>query len=162
MKAFLVLRGIFFASAFVLAWAWVAWTVRRYDPWLPAMPAWLWPLGVVLVALGSALAASCVAVFIARGRGTPALFDPPREFVASGPYRYVRNPMYIGAITVLEGAAMIFGSTAIAIFGGVYWFLAHLLVVLYEERTLRSRFGESYAVYSSRVRRWLPRVGAGG
>ena len=163
MKAFLVFRGIVVSTAFVSTWAWIAMVLRRrYDASLPPLPGWLWPLGVVLVVVGGLLALSCVVVFIGRGRGTPAPFDPPRAFVATGPYRFVRNPMYIGAIAVLEGAAMIFRSPSIAILGVVYWILAHALVLLYEERTLRTRFGESYALYRSRVRRWLPRLRPGG
>ena len=44
------------------------------------------------------MTAWCIGTFVTKGQGTPAPFDPPREFVASGPYRYVRNPMYIGAL----------------------------------------------------------------
>ena len=57
--------------------------------------------------------------FLMQGRGTPAPFDPPREFVASGPYRYVRNPMYLGAIGVLLGAALMVGSASIVAMSGL-------------------------------------------
>src|ERR1700741_4558110 len=61
--------------------------------------------GAVLAGAGGALALWCVLTFATRGRGTPAPFDPPRVLVVGGPYRYVRNPMYLGAIAALVGAA---------------------------------------------------------
>ena len=57
------------------------------------IPAWAFPLGLVLALAGGLVALWCIVAFVARGRGTPAPFDPPREFVAAGPYRYVRNPI---------------------------------------------------------------------
>ena len=59
---------------------------------------------------GGALALWCILAFALVGKGTPAPFDPPRRLVVAGPYRYVRNPMYIGAGLALTGAAMFYGS----------------------------------------------------
>jgi len=157
-QAFVALRGIVFSTAFVLLWLWLASLVRRYDSALGSLPAWLWPLGVLLVAAGAVVAVSCIAVFIVRGEGTPAPFDPPRAFVASGPYRYVRNPMYLGAICVLLGGALIFRSPSIVLLAFGFWLLTHALVLFYEEPTLQEKFGESYSRYKSQVRRWIPRV----
>ena len=61
--------------------------------------------GLVLLALGGALALWCILTFVVVGKGTPAPFDPPRQLVVRGPYRFVRNPMYIGAGFALLGAA---------------------------------------------------------
>ncbi|HWM94135.1 MAG TPA: isoprenylcysteine carboxylmethyltransferase family protein [Thermoanaerobaculia bacterium] len=156
-RTFVAFRGIIVSVAFVLLWFWLASLVRRFDPGLGSLPAWLWPLGVLLVAAGAALAVSCIAVFIIRGEGTPAPFDPPRAFVASGPYRYVRNPMYLGAICVLLGSALLVRSPSVALLAFGFWLLAHGFVLLYEEPTLQERFGESYSKYKARVRRWVPR-----
>lgn len=157
-QVFVAVRGIVVAFAFVTLWFWLASIVRRFDSPLGSLPAWLWPLGVVLAAAGGVMTVSCIAVFIIRGKGTPAPFDPPRVFVASGPYQYVRNPMYVGAISVLLGAALILRSPSIALLAVAFWLIAHAFVLLYEEPALDERFGESYKTYRSQVRRWVPRL----
>ena len=115
-------------------------------------------LGIVLGCAGAIVALSCVAAFAWIGKGTPAPFDPPRRLVVRGPYRFVRNPMYIGAVLVLAGAALFFMSTPLLVYAGLLLLAAHLFVVFYEEPTLRRSFGRDYEAYCHRVRRWLPRV----
>ena len=152
------LRSAVYATGFVFLWGWIALGARRFDAALGgALPAALRPLGAVVMALGAVLALACVAVFVVRGRGTPAPFDPPRAFVAVGPYRWVRNPMYLGGLTVLLGLALWERSPAMLLVPPAVAVLAHLLVVLYEEPGLERRFGESYREYKRTVRRWLPR-----
>ena len=154
----MILRGLVWAVAFVLSWTWVAGAVRALDPRLGgALPAWLRLPGAVLGLAGAALAAWSVATFLTRGRGTPAPFDPPREFVASGPYRFVRNPMYVGAVGGLLGAGLFLGSPSIACLALAVLVLMHLVVVLYEEPGLARRFGASYLAYRQRVPRWFAR-----
>lgn len=158
-RAAVVLRGAAVATLFVALWVWLAVLVRRYDPLLgSAPPGWLRPAGWVLLVAGGAIAASCVAVFVTRGRGTPAPFDPPRVFVASGPYRYVRNPMYLGAVLALLGGGLVAASPAIVLLAAGFWLLAHAFVLLYEEPALARRFGAAYVHYRSQVNRWLPRI----
>jgi protein-S-isoprenylcysteine O-methyltransferase Ste14 len=157
--AFVALRGVIVATAFVLLWTWLATLARGFDPeWGASLPPWLRPIGYLLIALGAGLAATCVTVFISRGKGTPAPFDPPRRFVATGPYRWVRNPMYWGAVGVLLGAGFVVASPSIALLALLFWTLAHLFVVTYEEPALERRFGAEYAAYKATVNRWLPRL----
>ena len=157
-QTFAALRGMVFAALFITLWSWLAAAVRRYDPLIGIEPAgWIRPVGWVLAAAGGALAAACVAVFATRGKGTPAPFDPPRHFVASGPYRYVRNPMYVGALGVMSGVGLVVGSPAILLLAIAFWALTYLFVVLYEEPDLERRFGASYAEYRRSVGRWIPR-----
>jgi protein-S-isoprenylcysteine O-methyltransferase Ste14 len=113
--------------------------------------------GVVVGASGAALALWCIATFIVIGRGTPAPFDPPRLLVVAGPYRLVRNPMYIGAALALAGAALFYESWALLGYCAVFLLVMHLFVVVYEEPTLRATFGAAYVTYCERVRRWWPR-----
>ena len=94
--------------------------------------------------------------FVFVGKGTPAPFDPPRRLVIRGPYRFVRNPMYIGAGLGLAGAAISYQSMSIAIYAGLFLITAHLFVVFYEEPTLRRMFGPEYERYCGSVRRWWP------
>lgn len=113
--------------------------------------------GLVVFALGAALAVASVLSFVVIGKGTPAPFDPPRRLVVAGPYRWVRNPMYIGAGLVLLGAAMFYGSIGLALYTIAFWSAAHLFVLFYEEPALRRRFGAEYEEYVRRRRRWMPR-----
>jgi protein-S-isoprenylcysteine O-methyltransferase Ste14 len=112
--------------------------------------------GGVLVVLGGVLALACVVTFALAGRGTPAAFDPPRRLVARGPYRFVRNPMYIGAGAALLGAAMFYRSPALLGYAVFFFVATHVFVVGYEEPALRRTFGSEYDDYCRRVRRWRP------
>jgi len=152
-------RAAVFGAMFLTFWGWIALSTRRFDPAVgvagpPAGPV----LGGIVLACGAVLAFTCVALFVVRGRGTPAPFDAPRVFVATGPYRIVRNPMYVGGWLMLVGLALVDGSIAMLAFSLVWLALAHLFAVAYEEPTLHARFGGSYAEYRHRVGRWLPSI----
>jgi len=157
-RGFTILRGLVYSVLFVWLWTWVATLVQPFDANLPvSLPAWLRPLGFVLAAGGMGLAGACIAAFVTRGRGTPAPFDPPREFLASGPYRYVRNPMYVGAATAILGAGLAVSSPSIVLLAFAFLLVMHLFVVVYEEPALTGKFGDSYRQYRSAVHRWLIR-----
>jgi protein-S-isoprenylcysteine O-methyltransferase Ste14 len=117
--------------------------------------------GMIVGSLGALLALWCIATFIFIGRGTPAPFDPPRRLVDAGPYRFVRNPMYIGAGFALAGAALFYQSWALLLYVAAFTLIAHLFVVVYEERALRSTFGDAYVSYCKRVHRWWPTAPSG-
>lgn len=112
--------------------------------------------GGILTILGAALACWCVGTFVIAGRGTPAPFDPPRRLVASGPYRFVRNPMYLGAVLALGGAGIYYASAWLIGYALAFLGATHLFVRGYEEPALRASFGEEYAAYCRRTRRWWP------
>ena len=114
-------------------------------------------LALALAASGTALYSVCLATFLHAGQGTPAPVDPPTSLVAVGPYRYVRNPMYLAVAAIVAAEALLFRSPAMAAYGGILFAVFHAFVVLYEEPTLHSHFGESYDRYRSRVPRYLPR-----
>lgn len=115
-------------------------------------------LGALLIALGLAVVAWCTRDFLVRGRGTPNPLDPPKAVVTTGPYRRVRNPMYVSVAAILVGEALVFGSLRLLGYTAVVVLGFHLFVVGYEERTLRRRFGASYDAYRAAVPRWLPRL----
>ena len=141
---------LLYLPARVLSWAGVA------------APSSLGVAQVVALAVGTAggaFALWCVFTFAFLGRGTPAPFDPPRRLVVRGPYRYVRNPMYVGAAVALGAAALFYGSLALLAFTAGFLLVTHLFVVVYEEPTLRRTFGPDYDAYCRETRRWWPRLG---
>ena len=114
-------------------------------------------LGALPLSTGVAIYCWCAWDFTFAGRGTPAPFDPPRELVVRGLYRYVRNPMYVGIVSILLGEALLFASWRLFAYTAFAFIFYSLIVVLYEEPALRHKFGESYRQYCKHVRRWLPR-----
>jgi protein-S-isoprenylcysteine O-methyltransferase Ste14 len=112
--------------------------------------------GVIVGTIGTIVALSCIATFVSIGRGTPAPFDPPRRLVTRGPYRFVRNPMYIGAALTLIGAAIFYQSLSLLTYAGFFLIVTHLFVVAYEEPALRRTFGKDYEAYCDRIKRWWP------
>src|SRR5580765_3029782 len=114
-------------------------------------------LGLVPLSAGLAIIGRCFADFVRRGRGTPAPYDPPRELVVAGLYRYVRNPQYVGVVLVVLGEALLSGRAVLFGYAALLAIGYHLFVVYYEEPTLGRLFGEPYARYREAVPRWLPR-----
>lgn len=113
--------------------------------------------GLLPLAVGLAVIVRCFADFVRRGRGTPAPYDPPRELVVAGLYRYVRNPQYVGVVLVLVGEALLSGMLVLFGYAAFMAIGYHLFVRYYEEPTLWRLFGEPYARYRAAVPRWLPR-----
>lgn len=160
-KLFAGVRSVLYASGFVLLWSWLVSLAARADratgralPPVPGLPE----VGMTLAVAGGLLALSCVVLFVARGEGTPAPFDAPRRFVAVGPYRFVRNPMYVGAITLIVGFGLILNSPSVFWVAFAALFFSNLFVIFVEEPGLARRFGETYAAYRRETNRWVPRV----
>jgi protein-S-isoprenylcysteine O-methyltransferase Ste14 len=95
--------------------------------------------------------------FLAQGRGTPAPIDPPKELVAVGFYRYVRNPMYVGILAMIIGYFLWFGYWNLLIYAMIVFLAFNTFVIFYEEPTLKRKFGGAYEEYRKRVPRWIPR-----
>jgi len=94
--------------------------------------------------------------FARFGRGTPAPIDAPKRLVTRGLYRYTRNPMYVGVLTVILGWAVLFRAWALVAYALAVWSCFHSFIILYEEPHLRAQFGKEYEEYRVRVSRWLP------
>jgi len=155
--AFTALRAFTFAAGFLLLWLWVGLRLRSLDLYLGArLPGWTAALGILCFLVGGSLVLTCMVLFIVQGHGTPAPFDAPRRFVAIGPYKIVRNPMYIGGLTLLVGLALFEHSKSILFFCPVWFLLAHAFVVFYEEPSLAEKFGGTYQGYCKAVPRWIP------
>ena len=151
----LVLRNLLFTVVVPgLGGFWVPWRILTRDGRTPVPAAW--EAAVVIVA-GIALYAWCAWNFAAMGDGTPGPWDAPRRVVAAGPYRWVRNPIYISALLVVLGQAWLFMSLPLLAYAGAMALCCHLFVIGYEEPVLRRRFGSAYLEYRRAVPRWLPR-----
>jgi protein-S-isoprenylcysteine O-methyltransferase Ste14 len=96
--------------------------------------------------------------FLVQGRGTPAPIDPPKELVATGFYRYVRNPMYVGSLLIIIGYFLWFKFVWLIVYAGIVFLVVHLFVTLYEEPILKKKFGASYEEYFKKVPRWIPKL----
>ena len=115
-------------------------------------------LSIPLWLIGSTIVLWCFKDFTFKGHGTPLPADPPKELVITGPYRYVRNPIYVSVAFIYVGYFLWFGYWAILMFAALALIGAHFFVVLYEEPTLKRRFGDSYEEYLKRVPRWIPKL----
>ena len=113
-----------------------------------AIPVWL---------IGTLMVLWCFWDFTFKGRGTPAPIDPPKELVITGFYRYVRNPIYIGALLIFLGHFLWFGYVALLIYTVFAFIGVHAFVVWYEEQTLKKKFGAAYDDYCKQVPRWIPK-----
>ena len=92
------------------------------------------------------------------GGGTPAPWQPVKNFIVLGPYRHVRNPMLIGVNLFLIAEALLLQSSPIFIWMVVFVIINTVYFALSEEPQLEKRFGETYADYKRNVPRWLPRL----
>jgi len=150
----LALRNVVFTIVVPgLGGLYVPWLILARHGGVPTPAAWY---ALVVVAGGVALYVRCVWLFATAGRGTPGVWDPPRRVVATGPYRWVRNPIYVSALLIVGGEAWLFLSVDLLLYAVALAVAFHLLVVGYEEPRLRARFGEDYETYRHTVARWIP------
>jgi protein-S-isoprenylcysteine O-methyltransferase Ste14 len=148
----------------IVVWIAVGWLTGYLHPLDVSLgvelPAWVQIPGIVAVVAGGALVLICGAMLSTRGIGTlrGEEWFMPREFVANGPFRFVRNPMSLGGAVLMAGIALSHRSALGLGLATVLFLVFHLVVVLLEEPGLEKRFGDSYRKYRQNVPRWLPRV----
>lgn len=158
----LLIRIVFCLALFVgVILVGLPWLAYRFDVRFPQYSV---DFGIIGAVFGWAIFAVSFAGYLAssfiltqRGEGAYIEFDPPKKFVATGPYRWVRNPVVVFAAGALLGEAVAFSSTGILFLFVVMLALANAQVVLMEEPLLRKRFGQDYIDYMARVPRWIPR-----
>lgn len=111
-------------------------------------------LGAIPMLLGLALSTWAAQLF--RRVGTsPQLQSGGSVLVTSGPYRFSRNPMYLGMLIWLTGLAFMLGSLTAFLFPTLLFLLANFLVIPLEERHMERTWGQKFAEYKRGVRRWL-------
>jgi len=110
--------------------------------------------GIVIMALALALVLWAALLFH-RARTGIVPFSPATSLVLGGPYRFTRNPMYLGMAGILLGAAILMGS--LSPFAVIPAFMALIAerFIAPEEALLERAFGRGYLDYKAKVRRWL-------
>jgi len=114
--------------------------------------------GTLLIAVGLVGLLDSFGRFALQGLGTPAPVVPTRYLVVTGLYRYVRNPMYVAVVAAILGQALLPGNGRLLAYGSLIWLLFHVFVLVYEEPTLRAKFGPEYESFCAAVPRWIPRA----
>lgn len=134
----------------------IPWEISRWR--FQAAPLALRAAGAALILGGLYLLVECFGRFALQGRGTPAPIAPTERLVVDGPYRRVRNPMYAAVVAVILGQAALFADLRLLVYGVGVWAAFHLVVIAYEEPTLRRSFGRDYDAFTAVVPRWIPRL----
>jgi protein-S-isoprenylcysteine O-methyltransferase Ste14 len=119
-------------------------------------------LAATVLTLGTLVLLSCVREFYVAGRGTLAPWSRPRHLVTSGPYRWSRNPMYIGALTILLGWCVLWDSRTLRVYTLVVAGLFCLRVLAVEEPWAARNFGADWESYRAKVPRWIGTPGFAG
>ena len=154
-----LLRSFFYGAPIVVLVALMLVGIRGFDTSLGiCLPKSLAVPGTVLAMLGIFIGLASVGIFGTVGEGTPLIVDPPKHLVVGGPYRYIRNPIYVSQLRILVGIGLSFRSPSILLFGLVWFVFVYLLVIRWEEPELKRKFGAEYERYCAQVPRWLPRL----
>jgi protein-S-isoprenylcysteine O-methyltransferase Ste14 len=153
-------RAAFGSAVFLVA---VPGVVAGLGPWLVtgwSTNGW-WPpvraLGGLMIGAGLAVLMPAFVRFVVEGIGTPAPIAPTERLVVGGPYRYVRNPMYLAVAALIFGQALLLGQSALMLYGAAFSVTVAAFVHGYEEPALSRRFGTEYEDYRRAVPAWFPR-----
>jgi protein-S-isoprenylcysteine O-methyltransferase Ste14 len=153
--------GLVRVTVAVLFASWCALHLRRWEDYIGvSLPTWSRVPGLIVTTLGGSLVLLCGGLLSTRGiLETPGDRWFPKEFVAWGPFRYVRNPMSLGWVIFMLGLGLYESSVLVILFAVALFSFLHAIVVFVEEPGLEKRFGESYLEYKRSVPRWLPQFG---
>lgn len=119
-----------------------AWSLHQY-------------VAALVLAIGTAILLTSIWSFARIGRGTLAPFDETDRLVVVGLYRYVRNPMYVGVLTMLLAESWFFWSSRLLVYAGICFVVANVLIIGYEENRLRYKYGDEFRRYCKHVERWI-------
>ena len=140
-------------GAVVVPWWLTGWQVRQPYPYWSVVRV----LGVILIALGLIPPVHVFGQFVRAG-GTPMPGAMTTRIVVSGFNRYVRNPIYLGAVSIFIGEALLLGQARLLVYAVAAWASVAAFVRWYEEPALARRFGADYEVYRGAVPAWIPRL----
>jgi len=111
-------------------------------------------IGAIVMLPGLGLMIWAARVFRKSGTGFQ-LQGGGSNMVTSGPFRFSRNPMYLGMLIWLIGLAVLLGSLIVFIFPIIFFLLANFVLIPIEERKMEQVFGQQFIEYRRQVRRWL-------
>jgi len=122
-------------------------------PRLPGLP--FVPLGVALVAVGIALPATAITLFRRERTEIDPTSATNRKLVTAGPYKFTRNPMYLGLTSVSLGIAVWVGAWPMFLAPIAIFATTNFVHIPFEEAKMRRQFTAEYDAYVGNVRRWL-------
>ena len=155
---FTTFKTVIFGIVLFSFWALVSLSTKFLDKLFKIqLPQFMLIPGIIFIIIGFIIAGFCAITFIIVGKGTPAPFDAPKEFVSVGLYKFVRNPMYIGIFIMFEGFAFVNLSVFMILFPFLWLLIVHLFIIYYEEKKLGNLFGQSYYNYKNNTNRWIPK-----
>jgi len=140
-----VLMLLHIIAAFILDW------LIPFPIVMPQLMKWF---GILLVLAGLALGFTAVRQ-LTRANTTLDPYHSVTAIVTDGPYRFTRNPIYLGFVCMLIGIPLAFGTYWGALLSPIFILLMNNLVIQHEEAYLEKKFGSVYANFKSRVRRWV-------
>lgn len=147
--------GVHFPPPFVYAAGILGgWALGRAWPLRALGDSWADPLALLLSLAGLLLVGSALGLFRAAGTD-PLPMRPSTALVLRGPYRFTRNPMYLGMALLYAAVALLFDLAWALLLLPVVLLVIRSAVIAREERYLETRFGDEYRAYRARVRRWL-------
>ena len=113
------------------------------------------PTDIALIVLGAALAIWGRLTFSQKGAEIFPSSEAHSALVASGPFRFTRNPMYLGIVVIALGAALVAGTWLMWLVPFVVFALDQFVIIPFEERSMERVRGDAYRAYQARVRRWI-------
>jgi len=128
--------------------------LNRYWPIVSFDAVALRLLGYLFVAIAVVLNIAAIRLFM-KQKTTIVPHGKPSKLVVDGPYRLTRNPMYLALLCVLIGVATLFGSLSLYLIPIAFVFIINTVFIRMEEANMSTKFGDQYALYSAKVRRWL-------
>jgi protein-S-isoprenylcysteine O-methyltransferase Ste14 len=110
--------------------------------------------GFLIIGFGLVLILWCRSLFL-KNATTLQLYEKPTSLVTYGPFRFSRNPIYLGMASILLGVAVLSGTLVTLAFPIIFVVLITFVIIPGEERKLEKIFGEPYREYKKSVRRWI-------
>ncbi len=133
----------------------IAGVASAYYPWKTIVDPTVIPLGVSLIALAFVPAVWAVSLFRREGTEINPTSETNKKLVIAGPFRFTRNPMYLGLVLLSLGIAFCAGSLPMFVVPLLVFATANWVHIPFEEAKMRRQFGTAFDDYTRRTRRWI-------